>query len=51
MPIASAESKESNQTAHKSLPIINHFKFLRETEAIISLVDALTDLSFCDLYI
>ena len=35
--IASADSKESDQTAHKSLPIINHFKFLRKTVAIISL--------------
>ena len=29
MPIASADSKESDQTAHKSLPSINHFKSLR----------------------
>ena len=33
MPIASADSKESDQKAHKSLPSVNHFKSLRKTES------------------
>ena len=44
MPIASADSKESDQTAHKSLPSINHFKFLRKQKLLLACVDALTDL-------
>ena len=37
VPIASADSKESDQTAYKSLQSVNPLNFLRITEAIISL--------------
>ena len=37
VPIATADSKESYQTASKSLPSITHLKLPRQTEAIINL--------------
>ena len=36
-PLHQLTGKEPDQTAHKALPSINHFKFLRKTKAIISM--------------